>query len=124
MWTILTNAGRLAAKKNLSDAVGVCCAAPCQASTHLPRRSQQTAAKIERKNETKKSEAKSSQSFCFNVFNGELVLDQVFPYPEILSNEQKNKLQRLIDHYFAWGRGGTIRCSAGSDFSGAVTHSI
>jgi len=106
MWTLVTNASRLSAKRNLSDALTACCAVQCEVIGQAPRRSQQTAVKPERKKEeAQKSEAKSSQSFCFNVFTGELVLDQVFPYPEVLSPGQKNDLQRLINHYAAWGRG-------------------
>ena len=107
MWTLATNASRLSAKRNLSDALTACCAVQCEVIGQAPRRSQQTAVKPERKKEeAQKSEAKSSQSFCFNVFTGELVLDQVFPYPEVLSPGQKNDLQHLINHYAAWGRGG------------------
>ena len=76
------------------------------------KRQQQTAPKLEenggRNRKEKKAEAKASKSFCFNVFRGDLVMDQVFPYPEVLSDTDKAKLKEMVEHYTIWGRGGRV----------------
>ena len=38
-----------------------------------------------------------SKSFAMNLFRGQLCTDQVFPYPEALSEDQKENLSLLID---------------------------
>ncbi|KAL3847388.1 hypothetical protein ACJMK2_018303, partial [Sinanodonta woodiana] len=43
------------------------------------------------------SEAKESNSFCMNIFRGQIKVDQVFPYPEVMTSEQKQTLQMLLD---------------------------
>ncbi|XP_014204905.1 very long-chain specific acyl-CoA dehydrogenase, mitochondrial isoform X2 [Copidosoma floridanum] len=40
---------------------------------------------------------KESQSFTMNVFRGHLQISQVFPYPEVLNDEQEETLKMLID---------------------------
>ena len=52
------------------------------------------------KSETKKKpheKAVESSSFAMNLFRGQLKLDEVFPYPYSLSDEQKETLQALVD---------------------------
>ena len=87
------------AERNTFDAISGCLAIKkFDPVTYSQKRRQQTAAKLERQNVKEKNpKAKSSQSFCFNVFKGDLVVDQVFPYPEILSAEQKAQLCDMID---------------------------
>jgi len=41
--------------------------------------------------------AKESQSFVMNLFRGTLQASQVFPYPEVLSDEQNENLKMLVD---------------------------
>lgn len=40
---------------------------------------------------------KETKSFAMNLFRGRVMSDEVFPYPEVLTNEQKEMLQALID---------------------------
>ncbi|XP_071085182.1 very long-chain specific acyl-CoA dehydrogenase, mitochondrial-like [Haliotis cracherodii] len=40
---------------------------------------------------------KESKSFAMNLFRGKIQTDQVFPFPEVLSAEQQETLQMLID---------------------------
>ncbi|XP_041358344.1 very long-chain specific acyl-CoA dehydrogenase, mitochondrial-like [Gigantopelta aegis] len=40
---------------------------------------------------------KDSKSFCMNLFRGKIQSDQVFPFPEALTEEQKETLQLLVD---------------------------
>ncbi|XP_014253099.1 very long-chain specific acyl-CoA dehydrogenase, mitochondrial [Cimex lectularius] len=54
-----------------------------------------TAAKVEKKEEEKGP--KESHSFMLNLFRGVIQPSQVFPYPEVLTSEQKETLQMLID---------------------------
>jgi len=68
------------------------------------KRHQQTAAKSVENDKPDRSVAKTSKSFCFNVFQGELVNDQVFPYPDILTGQQKEQLSHMVDHFSALGQ--------------------
>ncbi|XP_064615219.1 very long-chain specific acyl-CoA dehydrogenase, mitochondrial-like [Liolophura sinensis] len=47
--------------------------------------------------EDSSSEKKPSKSFAMNLFRGEVNADQVFPFPEVLSEEQRETLQLLVD---------------------------
>lgn len=40
---------------------------------------------------------KESKSFAMNLFRGKIQADEVFPFPEVLNNEQTEMLQALID---------------------------
>lgn len=41
--------------------------------------------------------AKESQSFTMNMFRGQLNISQVFPYPEVLTEDQTDTLKMLVD---------------------------
>lgn len=41
--------------------------------------------------------AKDSQSFTMNMFRGHLNISQVFPYPEVLTEDQSETLKMLVD---------------------------
>lgn len=59
-----------------------------------------TAAKVATKGDdpqTSKSGLKESQSFMMNLFRGTLETSQVFPYPDVLNDEQTDTLKMLID---------------------------
>lgn len=43
------------------------------------------------------SGAKESQSFTMNLFRGVMETSQVFPFPQVLNEEQKDTLKMLID---------------------------
>jgi hypothetical protein len=45
----------------------------------------------------KPKETKESLSFTMNLFRGQAQGVQVFPYPEVLTAEQRETLQMLID---------------------------
>ncbi|CAG5132308.1 unnamed protein product, partial [Candidula unifasciata] len=45
----------------------------------------------------KSADKVDSKSFGLNLFRGQISADQVFPYPEVLSTEQKQELQELVD---------------------------
>ncbi|XP_076238522.1 acyl-CoA dehydrogenase very long chain [Calliopsis andreniformis] len=45
----------------------------------------------------KKASAKESQSFVMNIFRGEAQVSQVFPFPEVLTEEQSDTLKLLLD---------------------------
>ena len=52
----------------------------------------------EQKPKVKKQEkAVESTSFAMNLFRGQLKLEEVFPYPNVLTDEQKENLQAVID---------------------------
>ncbi|CAF0916094.1 unnamed protein product [Didymodactylos carnosus] len=42
-------------------------------------------------------EAKKSTSFIMNLFRGQLYTDELFPYPDVLNEEQKDNVKMLID---------------------------
>lgn len=42
-------------------------------------------------------ERKESQSFTMNIFRGQLQLNQVFPFPEPLNEDQTDTLKMLVD---------------------------
>ena len=86
-------------------------AKPLSVPLYTQRRHQQTQPKLEKKEI--KSGARESKSFCFNVFNGDFVGDQVFPYPDVLSKEQKDELGQMVDHFTVWGQQGRIFRSHG-----------
>lgn len=46
-----------------------------------------------------KGAPKESQSFTMNLFRGELQSSQVFPYPEVLNEEQLETTQALVDPF-------------------------
>ncbi|XP_075213409.1 acyl-CoA dehydrogenase very long chain [Lycorma delicatula] len=59
-----------------------------------------TAAAVKRADEQKpdkSKEPKESQSFTMNLFRGQLQTNQVFPFPEVLSEEQTDTLKMLVD---------------------------
>jgi very long chain acyl-CoA dehydrogenase len=43
------------------------------------------------------SEAKESQSFTMNLFRGVMEAAQVFPFPQVLNEEQKDTLKMFVD---------------------------
>jgi very long chain acyl-CoA dehydrogenase len=43
------------------------------------------------------SDAKESQSFTMNLFRGVVETAQVFPFPQVLNEEQKDNLKMLVD---------------------------
>jgi hypothetical protein len=43
------------------------------------------------------SEAKGSQSFTMNLFRGVVETAQVFPFPQVLNEEQTDNVKMLID---------------------------
>ncbi|XP_058798287.1 very long-chain specific acyl-CoA dehydrogenase, mitochondrial-like [Phymastichus coffea] len=49
------------------------------------------------KSKANKSISKESQSFTMNIFRGQLVSNQVFPFPECLNEEQQETLKMMID---------------------------
>lgn len=71
---------------------------PVVASLQLQQhRLQQTDAKIKSKNA-----AKDSSSFAFNMFKGEFRGEEVFPYPAILSSEEKDELSQMVEPMTKW----------------------
>ncbi|XP_067008647.2 very long-chain specific acyl-CoA dehydrogenase, mitochondrial [Anabrus simplex] len=59
-----------------------------------------TAAQVARKGEEHKSPSphlKESHSFTMNLFRGVAETSQVFPYPDVLTDEQRDTLQMLVD---------------------------
>ncbi|XP_046673529.1 very long-chain specific acyl-CoA dehydrogenase, mitochondrial [Homalodisca vitripennis] len=55
----------------------------------------QTQEKVKEKE--KATGAKESQSFVMNLFRGTLQASQVFPYPDVLTDEQNDTLKMLVD---------------------------
>jgi len=47
--------------------------------------------------EKRMSEAKLSQSFTMNLFRGVVETAQVFPFPQVLNEEQTDNLKMLVD---------------------------
>jgi len=43
------------------------------------------------------SEAKATQSFTMNLFRGVVETAQVFPFPQVLNEEQTDNLKMLVD---------------------------
>jgi hypothetical protein len=43
------------------------------------------------------SETKESQSFTMNLFRGVVETTQVFPFPQVLNEEQTDNLKMLVD---------------------------
>jgi very long chain acyl-CoA dehydrogenase len=41
--------------------------------------------------------AKTSESFVMNLFRGQFYPNEVFPYPNVLNEEQKDNIKMLID---------------------------
>ena len=71
------------------------------ASTAAPN---QAAAQAQLKPEQKKpkqakEKAVVSTSFAMNLFRGKLVLNEMFPYPNCMNDEQRENLQALVDPY-------------------------
>ena len=62
-------------------------------------RLQQTDAKTQ-KSTTKK--AKDSTSFAFNLFKGEFRGEEVFPYPAVLNDEEKEELSSMVEPMIKW----------------------
>lgn len=60
----------------------------------------QSAAKAEAKTEGKRADKTKkpaeSKAFCMNLFRGNLVPEQTFPYPDVLSADQRETLEMLI----------------------------
>jgi len=44
-----------------------------------------------------KKDIKQSKSFTMNLFRGQLQTSQVFPYPDVLNEEQTETLTSLVD---------------------------
>lgn len=67
------------------------------ASTGTPK-SAQAQAKVSTEKAKKPSEkAVESTSFAMNLFRGQMKLDEIFPYPSSLNEEQRDNLQSLVD---------------------------
>lgn len=70
------------------------------ASTGAPT-SAQAQAKVQSDSKTTKTKPKEkaveSTSFAMNLFRGQMKLDEIFPYPYSLNDEQKENLQALVD---------------------------
>ncbi|ALC43225.1 CG7461 [Drosophila busckii] len=49
--------------------------------------------------ETKKEPKRENESFMANIFRGNLVSKQVFPYPDVLTEEQKEITNSLVDPF-------------------------
>ena len=52
---------------------------------------------MQHKNVTSKPSDQENLSFTMNIFRGNLETKQVFPFPDILNNEQRETLQMLVD---------------------------
>lgn len=52
---------------------------------------------LQRRNKATQATSKESRSFAMNLFRGEVISDQVFPYPEVLDEDQKQTLVELVD---------------------------
>lgn len=66
--------------------------------------SNQAAAQAQLKTEQKRSKparenAVVSTSFAMNLFRGKLVLNEMFPYPNCMNDEQRENLQALVDPF-------------------------
>lgn len=59
--------------------------------------SQPKVAEVEKKVTRKAQKAPESNSFAMNLFRGHLKLDEVFPYPYALNEEQSETLESLVD---------------------------
>ncbi|CAK9293334.1 unnamed protein product [Gordionus sp. m RMFG-2023] len=46
---------------------------------------------------SKEKQFRESKSFIKNLFRGKIVTDQIYPYPQILNEDQKDTLKMLID---------------------------
>jgi len=49
------------------------------------------------KSSDSKKDVKQSKSFTMNLFRGQLQTSQVFPYPNVLNDEQTETLTSLVD---------------------------
>ena len=56
-----------------------------------------TASHSAEKSSDSKKDVKQSQSFTMNLFRGQLQTSQVFPYPNVLNDEQTETLTSLVD---------------------------
>jgi len=58
-------------------------------------------AKLDEKKSVKPSREKAvvSTSFAMNIFRGQLVLNEMFPYPDVMNDEQRENLQALVDPF-------------------------
>lgn len=55
------------------------------------------AAKDDKAKSKKAAKAVESPSFAMNLFRGQMKLDEIFPYPYSLNDEQRENLQALVD---------------------------
>ncbi|XP_016930057.1 very long-chain specific acyl-CoA dehydrogenase, mitochondrial [Drosophila suzukii] len=62
-------------------------------ATHSPKLGAETNRKEE------KAKASENESFMANIFRGSLVSSQVFPYPDVLTSDQKELTNSLIDPF-------------------------
>lgn len=56
-----------------------------------------TASHSTEKSSDSKKDVKQSKSFTMNLFRGQLQTSQVFPYPNVLNDEQTETLTSLVD---------------------------
>jgi len=56
-----------------------------------------TASYSKEKSSESKNDVKQSKSFTMNLFRGQLQTSQVFPYPNVLNDEQTETLTSLVD---------------------------
>ncbi|KAK7089979.1 very long-chain specific acyl-CoA dehydrogenase, mitochondrial-like [Littorina saxatilis] len=71
----------------------------CRSTAASPEPRQEPAGKTlpNTKKEASASAQGESRSFAMNLFQGKIATEQVFPFPEVLDDEQKEILQMLVD---------------------------
>lgn len=67
------------------------------ASTGTPKSAQAQAKVSSEKSKKPAEKAVESTSFAMNLFRGQMKLDEIFPYPSSLTEEQRDTLQSLVD---------------------------
>jgi len=69
------------------------------ASTATPTQAAAQAKVSEKKSDPKSNRAVVSTSFAMNLFRGQLVLNELFPFPNCMNEEQVENLQALVDPF-------------------------
>jgi len=54
-------------------------------------------AEAEAKRQKKPKKATKSESYVMNLFRGELVTSQLFPYPDVLTTDQRDTVASMVD---------------------------
>ncbi|KAK3923733.1 Very long-chain specific acyl-CoA dehydrogenase, mitochondrial [Frankliniella fusca] len=86
---------RLVNKVNVKSAEAVCRWGPAAAPRCITTTASCATGKTEKTSTSKP--APMSQSFVMNMFRGQVQASQVFPYPQVLNEEQVDTLQMLLD---------------------------